>query len=113
METIRKLIYFSAKYKKSNLWPPVIIGLCESIMYPVTLLAGEPNFIGIWLLFKAASQWARWGQVASTNANMKNISEADLSDENRRRYMHFLIGNAFSIIAGSATYGVIKIVIHW
>jgi hypothetical protein len=101
------LFKINADYILRNLWPPVLLGFFESIMYPLALLIDQPNFIGVWLLFKVASQWSRWGQ---DHGNSKKKEKK--TDENRRRYIHFLIGNALSLIFGVATYGVLKIVIH-
>ena len=102
-----RLFKINADYILRNLWPPVLLGVCEAVMCPIALLMGHPNFIGAWLLFKVASQWSRWGQDF-----YKGDKKGKKTDENRRRYIHFLIGNALSLIFGVTTYGILKIVIH-
>ena len=83
-----------------GLWPPAFLGVLEAIMYPVALIAGHADFIGLWLLLKVASQWPGWG--------LRESDKVDELDRGRRRYYHFLIGNALMVLAGVVTYGVLK-----
>jgi hypothetical protein len=83
-----------------DIWSPALVGLAESVLYPTVLIAGKPDFIGVWLAVKVAGQWIRWG------SDEKDRIKAN---EGRRRFNRFLVGNALSILAASATYGVIKI----
>lgn len=87
---------------RENLWPPALLGLCEATMYPLALVTGHSDFIGLWLLLKVAGQWPRWG-----------LREKDCEqklDRGRRRFYHFLIGNALMIMSSLVTYGILKMV---
>jgi hypothetical protein len=86
---------------RTNLWPPAILGMCESFMYPVALVSGHADFIGLWLLLKVAGQWPRWGLTAEW-------TQPAVLDEGRRRFTLFLIGNALMVMAGATTYGILK-----
>jgi hypothetical protein len=85
---------------RRELWPPAVLGLCEATMYPVALVSNHSDFIGLWLLLKVAGQWPGWG--------LREKDNAEKLDQGRRRYYHFLIGNAFMVGAGLITYGVLK-----
>lgn len=76
---------------RENFFPPAIIGLFESVMYPIFILVGKPEYIGGWLALKVAGNWKRWQE----------------DDEARRRFYKFLIGNLFTIAMGVLTYGFI------
>lgn len=73
---------------RENLFPPAIIGLFESVMYPLFLLIEKPEFIGGWLALKVAGGWKQWQEDA----------------EARRRFFKFLIGNLVTIAIGALTY---------
>lgn len=89
-----------------NLWPPAIMGVCESIMYPMALFFGKLEFIGVWLAIKVAGQWSRWNPVPQGgSASEENVER---SNEGRRRYAAFLVGNALSIMAACITWAALK-----
>jgi hypothetical protein len=87
----------------ADLWSPVVVGICESIMYPTALLIGKADFIGVWLAIKVAGQWARWMGEAGASQSPEELNEG------RRRFNRFLVGNAASIIAGVLTWGAFKV----
>jgi len=98
MHIVRRLFDLTEEdeYKKINQWPPILVGFCESILYPVAFIIGKPEFIGIWLAIKVAGSWDKWKGEKR---------------ESRNQFQKFLIGNALSIIFGFLTYALIKIFI--
>ena len=85
---------------RRDLWPPALVGLLESIMYPTALLLNAKEYIGLWLLLKVAGQWPRWGLQSNADNAALNAG--------RRRYFLFLIGSALQVILGLLTYAVAK-----
>lgn len=79
-----------------NIWPPILVGFCESILYPTSFLVGKPEFIAIWLALKTAGQWKLWQE-----------GHKDLY-EGRRYFQMFLIGNALSVAFGLLAFGLIR-----
>ena len=73
----------------THLWPPVLLGCLESVLYPSAMLLGESGFIGIWLALKVAGQWRTWGK-------------------DRRHFVLFLIGNALIVSFAMVTYILIR-----
>jgi hypothetical protein len=73
---------------RENLFPPAIIGLFESVMYPIFFLLGKPEYIGAWLALKVAGSWKQWQEDA----------------EARRRFYKFLIGNLVTISIATLVY---------
>jgi hypothetical protein len=55
------------------------VGVFERFMYTTAFMSYMPEFVGVWLVFKAVSNWTRWQ------------SERDLFNK-------YLIGNALSLI---------------
>ena len=92
----------------ADMWSPTLVGICESIMYPMALFFGKPEFIGVWLAVKVAGQWVRWKGDAG---HLPSDKELDLEklNEGRRRFNSFLVGNALSIMLGAVTWGALKI----
>ncbi len=90
---------------RRNLWPPALLGVLESILYPTAFIIGHTDFIGLWLLLKVAGQWPRWTR------EIKATDDVDAPDEGRRRYYQFLIGNALNVILAAASYAIIKILV--
>jgi hypothetical protein len=89
-----------------------LIGISESIMYPITILIGKPEFIGFWIAAKAAGNWIQWtgerptarekdGNKEETNEEIKHMGTVY---EGFRRFSRFLIGSAFSILWAYLTY---------
>jgi hypothetical protein len=73
---------------RENIYPPALIGVFESVMYPILLISNKPEFVGAWLALKVAGGWKGWQHNA----------------ESRRRFFKFLIGNLVTIILASITY---------
>jgi hypothetical protein len=77
------------------LWPPILLGTCEAILYPTAFLMGHAEFVGVWLAVKVAGQWNLW-----------------LDDRHgRNRFNMFLIGNAMSIALGVLVWYVMRAVL--
>jgi hypothetical protein len=95
----------SPTFRRRNLWPPALLGLLESVLYPTAFLIGRTDFIGLWLLLKVAGQWPRWTRETST------AEDGDAVDEGRRRYYQFLIGNALSVGLAAVSYAVMKMLV--
>jgi hypothetical protein len=53
-------------------------------------------------LLKVAGEWPGWG--------LRESDKQDQLDRGRRRYYHFLIGNAFMVVIGLVTYGIVKVI---
>lgn len=93
--------------RRRNLWPPALLGVLESVLFPTALIVGQTDFIGLWLLLKVAGQWPRWTRYDSTAPN----DNQDTVDEGRRRYYQFLIGNALNVVLAAASYAVMKVMV--
>jgi hypothetical protein len=92
--------------KLTDLWSPVLVGICENIMYPTALIIDHSEFIGVWFAVKVAGQWVRWTGETDRPKDNKQI---EVANEARRRFNRFLVGNSLSIMAAFATYGALKI----
>jgi hypothetical protein len=79
---------------------PIAVGFCEAWLYPVALITGHADFIGLWLAVKVAGSWVRWSGEGK---------KGDELDEARRRFNRFLIGNALSILGALIFYCVLKV----
>lgn len=94
-----------------DLWPATMVGIMESVMYPLAFIAGGANFIGIWILVKVAGQWVRWGtefpepSLENMRLRRDQIIEAK---KGRRRFNKFLVGNSLRVLLGGATYLIIR-----
>ncbi|MFH1230693.1 MAG: hypothetical protein V1709_04265 [Planctomycetota bacterium] len=86
--------------QRADFYGPSLIGVCEHILYPIALIKGIPEFIGVWLALKVAGQWKRW------SPDDRDLTKAD---DGRRLFNKFLIGNALSIMFGFLIYIVLKI----
>ncbi len=75
-----------------NYWPPVLVGYCESVLYPTSLLMGYGAFIGLWLTLKTSVQWKRWQEET----------------QGRHHFQKFLVGNALSIGFGISAFWLIQ-----
>lgn len=76
------------------------VGLCESVLYPTSWLIGKPEFIGVWLVLKAAGAWQGWQATRYQDMHI-----------GRNRFQAFLIGNALSVFFGFVAYGLMRAVI--
>ncbi len=81
MRTLFKLDS-SKDIRNANLWPAMLVGACEAVLYPFLLIINKPDFIGGWLAIKVGGNWKIWQEGHS----------------GRNRFNMFLIGNAVSII---------------
>ncbi len=88
---------------RKNLWPPALVGACESVMYPMALFFGKPEFIGVWLAIKVAGGWTRWNPASASDGDRKQINTG------RRKYSAFLVGNALSITLACITWAALKV----
>jgi hypothetical protein len=95
---IRKLFGLASDedVKPVYLWPPLLVGSCEAILYPTALLIGKAEFIGVWLALKVAGHWSLW------TGDYKG----------RNRFNMFLIGNALSIITAFVFARIIQTMLH-
>ncbi|MGD0992878.1 MAG: hypothetical protein ABR998_10440 [Gemmatimonadales bacterium] len=87
-------------------WAQSLPGIVEGVMYPTAFLIGMPQFIAVWLAFKAVGQWSGFkgeGGLTGENGRSEDPHRA------RRRYNRFLVSNALRVCFGAATYGAICI----
>lgn len=104
---LRLLLRLQGDDSQADMWAPALVGICESVMYPMAFFFGRPEFIGVWLAVKVAGQWVRWkGEVGESPKSGK--SDIEKLNEGRRRFNGFLVGSSLSIISGTATWGVLK-----
>jgi hypothetical protein len=89
----------------ADAWSPAVVGLCEGVLYPLSLAIGKGEFIGVWLAIKVAGQWARWSgdPVDGTTFDL------DALNQGRRRFNAFLVGNALSIMFGVLVWLALKV----
>jgi hypothetical protein len=79
-----KSVAISGDKRNENL--PRIVGLLEAFLYPTALLAGFPEFIGVWLVLKVAGSWSGWQDP----------------EKGRALFQVFLVGTALSLAYGAA-----------
>ena len=80
------------------------IGLLETTVYMLSIISGNPVFIGGWLVFKVAAKWENWAHVV----RLPELSTMDLNSaefEHRAKFaswLHsrFLIGVLLNILVG-------------
>lgn len=106
--SLRSILNLKGKDTNADMFSPALVGICESIMYPMSFFVGEPKFIGVWLAVKVAGQWVRW-KGDDKKDKLETDIETETLNEGRRRFNGFLVGNAVSIMFGVITWGVIKI----
>ena len=105
---LRLLLRLHGDDSHADMWSPALVGISESVMYPMALFLGKPEFIGVWLAIKVASQWVRWkGDAGQFPASGE--SDIEKLNEGRRRFNGFLVGSSLSIMSGTATWGALKI----
>ena len=105
---LRMLLRLHGDETHADMWSPALAGISESVMYPIVIFLGKPEFIGVWLAVKVAGQWVRWKGDAGQpppygDSNLEKLNEG------RRRFNGFLVGNSLSIMLGIATWGALKI----
>jgi hypothetical protein len=105
---LRSLLRLHGDDSHADMWAPALVGISESVMYPMTLFLGKPEFIGVWLAVKVAGQWVRWkGDAGQSPTTVE--PDIDKLNEGRRRFNGFLVGSSLSIMSGTATCGALKI----
>ena len=77
----------------AGIWPPVVLGAIEIVLYTTTLLMGQAGFIGVWLILKVAGRWGDW---------------QERGQEARNRLQGFLVGTALSLVSAGITFGLIR-----
>ncbi len=77
----------------AGVWPPVVLGSIEVVLYTTTLLMGQAGFIGVWLILKVAGRWGDW---------------QERGQEARGRIQGFLVGTALSVVSAGITFGLIR-----
>lgn len=94
---LRRITGFATtvEYEPRNAWLPILVGFCESILYPTAWLVGKLEFVGFWVALKTAGQWKAW-QDGQNHAG-------------RRRFLVFLIGSALSLLFASLGFWFIKV----
>ena len=75
-------------------WTASLVGATERILYTSAILFNRPEFIAIWLVFKTASQWRRWGDKEKTN-------QTEIAPyQERANFNSYLINSGLSIAYG-------------
>ena len=82
-----------ARLASAGVWPPVVLGAIEVVLYTTTLLMGQAGFIGVWLILKVAGRWGDW---------------QERGQEARGRIQGFLVGTALSVVSAGITFGLIR-----
>ena len=84
-------------------WHSKLLGMIERAMFVGSIQLKRPEFIGVWLVFKVASQWARWSDE-KTEGQKSHSGKA----HGREFYNIFLFGNALSIVYAALCAMIIK-----
>jgi len=89
-----------------DLWPSSLVGVFEGILYPLSFIIGQGEFVGLWLAVKVAGQWVRWGTEYPAPEGEDDLIELRITEakRGRRRFNKFLIGNTARIILAGITY---------
>ena len=87
-------------------WHSIVLGMIERIMFVGSLQLKRPEFIGVWLAFKIASQWSRWTDDGKTDQKKKAAKV-----HGRELYNIFLTGNALSIVYSAVGASMIKLLV--
>jgi len=92
MTVARELLGFTSEEDRDfkYLWSPLLIGICETILYPTAFFVQQQNFVALWLVIKFASRWNYW-QVQKESAA-------------RNRLNMYLFGNAVMLIYSYVGY---------
>jgi hypothetical protein len=73
---------------KPRTWQGMILGVIERILFLLSLISGQVQFIGLWLGLKTVSQYKRWSE----------------NEIGRATFNIFLIGNGLSLLYAVAGY---------
>lgn len=89
---------------RPQVWTAGVLGVVERPLYLAALQALKPQFIGVWLAFKAAGTWQTWTQgIELSNRPVKKIEGGTI-------LARFLIGNGLSIACSAVAW---KIIQYW
>ena len=59
------------------LWPPLLVGSCEAVLYPTAILLNQAEFIGVWLAVKVAGHWGMWAGRACGQEPLQHVSHRE------------------------------------
>jgi len=79
-------------------WQPRVLAFLESVLYIAFLQLGQAWFIGVWMAFKIAGHWKRWGDSGD---------EKTMKPPGYVVYNVFLIGNGLLIVFAYVGYKLI------
>lgn len=82
---------------RRSTWLVALVGVIERVLFVLALYIGKPEFIGLWLTLKIASQWTQWG--------LDNVALGPTATvPGRAVFQVFLVGNAFSMLFSFAAF---------
>ena len=98
--TVPLILDRSTEEKPEGL-PPVAkggftLGILERTAVYFTIMAGAPEFVGIWLAFKVASKWKVWDTIAKIDTKTLSFEERRLWGS--RLYQRFVQGTLLNIL---------------
>ena len=96
----------SALADRPRYWHSTVLGMIERIMFVGSLQFKKPEFIGVWLAFKIASQWSRWINDGKTDQKKETAKV-----QGRELYNIFLTGNALSIVYSAVGASMIELLV--
>lgn len=82
---------------RRSTWLVALVGVIERVLFVLALYIGQPEFIGLWLTLKIASQWTQWGQDSVVLGPTAKVP-------GRAVFQVFLVGNAFSMLFSFAAF---------
>lgn len=85
--------------RRRAVWPATLVGVGESLVYPVAFMIGQTTFIGFWIGVKVAAQWSHWNDKPGEPIT------------GRTRFYVFLLGNLLSIASGYGTNRLVRLVV--
>lgn len=90
------------------------LGFLETLVYALAYLK-YPEFIAVWLAFKAIDRWSpvKVGSVVDTHEKYIHYSRERKSEIKRAENNIYLIANLLSILLGSFVATVITIIKEW
>jgi hypothetical protein len=106
IQGVDKLFGLVGESTVEDLCPSSLVGVFEGILYPISFIIHQGEFIGLWLAVKVAGQWVRWGTEFPTDESKDGPLELRILEakRGRRRFNKFLIGNAMRILLAGITY---------
>jgi hypothetical protein len=94
------IVYINSEEK----WGPILVGIIESILYPLSIIIRKSEFIGFWLALKVAGNWIGWGTdryysiETSSEETIKENGMPESSRQGRRVFNKFLFGSGLRVI---------------